>query len=287
MLLSVSFTSLIRPETVDNHSHNSGYINNSYFQISPPANVHTHRRTNGTVNTLANGKIANGHVAINIPSSSVIGQDDHEDGGDGEGGNRTLERQKVSYVRKKSSTGSKAYPREIKKTLLAFLFMVFNMFLTGASLAIVHEYLPETPPLPDQILDRINYQKWALFGCEYVIQLQTVMALLVVLLHKHRFLVLRRAFLIVGVLYMYRSITFFVTNLPKSDPEYHCAPKTNGTLNFFEVMRRSLKIVTGLGLTMNGNHVYCGDFIYSGHTMILFTGYLVIKECKKSLVNFR
>jgi hypothetical protein len=26
--------------------------------------------------------------------------------------------------------------------------------------------------------------------------------------------------------------------------------------------------------------VYCGDYIYSGHTMTLIMGYLVIKECK-------
>jgi len=39
--------------------------------------------------------------------------------------------------------------------------------------------------------------------------------------------------------------------------------------------------LSGMGLSINGKHVYCGDYIYSGHTMALVTAYLVIKECKK------
>jgi shingomyelin synthase len=35
-----------------------------------------------------------------------------------------------------------------------------------------------------------------------------------------------------------------------------------------------------MGLSMNGQHVYCGDYIYSGHTMILVMGFLAIKECR-------
>ena len=42
---------------------------------------------------------------------------------------------------------------------------------------------------------------------------------------RHRFIVLRRIMLLVGVLYLYRSVTMWVTALPAADPEYECAPK--------------------------------------------------------------
>ena len=33
-----------------------------------------------------------------------------------------------------------------------------------------------------------------------------------------------------------------------------------------------------MGLSINGKHVYCGDYIYSGHTMTIIMACLIIKE---------
>lgn len=33
-----------------------------------------------------------------------------------------------------------------------------------------------------------------------------------------------------------------------------------------------------MGLSINGQHVYCGDYIYSGHTVILTVSSLLIQE---------
>ena len=46
------------------------------------------------------------------------------------------------------------------------------------------------------------------------------------------------------------------------------------------IAERVLKIISGGGLSINGKHVYCGDYIFSGHTMVLTMAYLVIKTCK-------
>jgi shingomyelin synthase len=37
-------------------------------------------------------------------------------------------------------------------------------------------------------------------------------------------------------------------------------------------------VLKGMGLSINGQHVYCGDYIYSGHTVILTVSSLLIQE---------
>lgn len=143
------------------------------------------------------------------------------------------------------ATTVKRYPREIKKTLVALLFTAANFVLTCVSLAFVHEDRPLTNPLPDQILDRIHYKEWALFGSEYLISIQMTTVGVVVFFHKHRFIVLRRILLIVGCLYLYRAITMWVTVLPAPDPKYKCAPKFDDSLTFREMTKRVFTIMTG------------------------------------------
>ena len=70
----------------------------------------------------------------------------------------------------------------------------------------------------------------------------------------------------------------FVTNLPKADPSYHCADTAKDGLSVTMILYRSFTILTGFGLSMNGKHIYCGDYIYSGHTMTMILAHLIIKE---------
>lgn len=167
------------------------------------------------------------------------------------------------------------------KTLLAGLFLIFAWVATTTSLALTHERLPEYntshDSLPDLILDNIKYQSWGLDASEITIMICTWMAFLVTIFHKHRFIVLRRIFLLVGIHYYYRAVTMYVTVLPKSNDDYVCAPKA-GNVTFIVIFQRVLKLLSGMGLSINGKHVYCGDYIYSGHTMTLIMTYLVIKE---------
>ena len=37
-------------------------------------------------------------------------------------------------------------------------------------------------------------------------------------------------------------------------------------------------MLLGFGLSINGRHSYCGDYLFSGHTVILTLGFLVIRE---------
>lgn len=45
-------------------------------------------------------------------------------------------------------------------------------------------------------------------------------------------------------------------------------------------MRRIMKLLAGGGLSITGAHDMCGDYLYSGHTVMLTLTYLFIKECK-------
>lgn len=78
---------------------------------------------------------------------------------------------------------------------------------------------------------------------------------------------------------MMRSITMYVTVLPVASKTYYCSPKANSTTPIL-VTKRVFQLLSGLGLSINGKHTYCGDYIYSGHTVIHVLSYLIFKECK-------
>ncbi|XP_057667125.1 phosphatidylcholine:ceramide cholinephosphotransferase 2-like isoform X2 [Diorhabda carinulata] len=169
------------------------------------------------------------------------------------------------------------FPQERCKTLLAAVIMMFSFILTLTSLSLVHERVPNYPPLPDVFLDNVPAYDWALDVSEYIIIFSVNTSLIAMIFHKHRFIVFRRIFLIMSLLYMYRAITMYVTVLPKSNINYPCAPKSNETSPLM-IVKRVVKLMTGMGLSVNGQHVYCGDFIYSGHTVILTFTFLLVSE---------
>ena len=191
--------------------------------------------------------------------------------------------------------GQEQIPQEPCKTIAALIFFLGGALSAAVSLAATHDRLPATAPLPDIVHEHVSYQKWGLDWCEYLLILSTLTAISVVLLHQHRFIVIRRIFLLLGILYYYRSLCFWVTVVPKADIHYHCNNRSDDvsmtgelydlkSANFLifcsEYVRRVVGITIGGGLSINGMHVYCGDYIFSGHTVALTMGYLVIKQCK-------
>jgi len=163
------------------------------------------------------------------------------------------------------------------KTLLAGLFLGTGFLATTLSLTVTHDRYPETDPLPDIVFENVKYQAWGLMASEYVLLLLLYTAVMVVLLHSHRLIILRRIWFLLGILYYYRALTMFITVLPKSDETYTCLPKSNNTTPMV-YLRRMLTIISGGGLSINGNHVYCGDYIFSGHTVTLTMAALTINQ---------
>lgn len=174
---------------------------------------------------------------------------------------------------------SEPFPKEKIKTVIAFLCLVICSVITMGSLAFVHERLPDRsyPPLPDIFLDNLPNYSWALTATEVIIVVSGTVTVLLSLFHKHRFIVFRRLFLMLAVLYLMRSITMFVTVLPVANPSYYCSPKVkNATM--FTILNRVPQLLSGLGLAINNKHTFCGDYIFSGHTVVLVMAYLMISE---------
>uniref|UniRef100_A0A182PDW0 Uncharacterized protein n=1 Tax=Anopheles epiroticus TaxID=199890 RepID=A0A182PDW0_9DIPT len=172
------------------------------------------------------------------------------------------------------------YPKEIGKTLLALIFLALNFFLATVSLSLVHDRVPDRDlygPLPDAFLDRVQAQDWALDVSEILIMVVVNSCVLLITFHKHRFIVMRRVFLLLSILYMMRSLTMYVTVLPVSSRTYYCSPKSNAS-SAGVIVKRAFQLISGMGLSINGKQIYCGDYIYSGHTVTLVLGYLVISE---------
>ena len=95
-------------------------------------------------------------------------------------------------------------PEERIKTLLSFLWLWSGFFATTTSLALTHEKVPDTAPLPDALLDNINYQRWGLDLSEVLLVLNSLIGAVVVFSNIHRLIILRRVWLILGILYYYR-----------------------------------------------------------------------------------
>ena len=118
---------------------------------------------------------------------------------------------------------------EIWKTCLFFLFLLSGMVTTTVSLIITNENVPEDPSLPDPLLDQVTYWPAGVVVSETIMALAMITAFATVMMHRHRSIILRRVFFIVGMMYFYRAFTMSITVLPKPDQHWAC-PKQNTSL---------------------------------------------------------
>ena len=60
-----------------------------------------------------------------------------------------------------------------------------------------------------------------------------------VMSHRHRLVILRRVWFMLGILYYYRAVTMFITVLPKPDESYTCAQKIED-VTLFDITRSEI-----------------------------------------------
>ncbi|XP_052396120.1 phosphatidylcholine:ceramide cholinephosphotransferase 2 isoform X2 [Carassius gibelio] len=170
-------------------------------------------------------------------------------------------------------------PAEWWKTGIAFIWAAFNLVLTTVMITVVHERVPDksiSPPLPDKFFDYVPRFEWAFSVTEVNGMILVALWFIQWLFLKHRAIVGRRFFFLQGMLYLYRMVTMYITTLPVPSMHMHCAPKLYGDSQ--GKIKRVLQLVSGGGLSITGSHLMCGDFLYSGHTVMLTLTFLFIQE---------
>uniref|UniRef100_A0A0K0E3B4 PAP2_C domain-containing protein n=1 Tax=Strongyloides stercoralis TaxID=6248 RepID=A0A0K0E3B4_STRER len=171
------------------------------------------------------------------------------------------------------------FPSERYKTLIAFLLCSLSAFGNTVILSYVHDFRPTSKPLPDISFSFTPYTPSLLYYNEFIMVSLSLTALTICILHKYRWILLRRLFIIAAILYFGRMFALLFTTLPNADPNYPCAPRfTDNNRTISGVLRRAIRVFFGAGLQVNGNLNLCGDYIYSGHTVILVISTLFINE---------
>lgn len=163
-----------------------------------------------------------------------------------------------------------------KRIMVAVMFLIIAVLFNLTILAVIHERVPmDEPPLPDISFSLLPKNDKALDVSEYIIMFMCTTTVLMIVLHRYRSILIRRLCLMLGLLYLFRAICMGVTQLPVANKQYYCSPKLNQTrlAAWWELIPIILTRVThmslGMGLSVNGKHSFCGDYIFSGHTVVL------------------
>lgn len=156
---------------------------------------------------------------------------------------------------------------------VALLFAAFNMILNFLVLAIIHDIAPRSTPLPDLSFKILPNWEWGLTVAEYIISLQAFVVLVLLFLHRSRVILFRRLCLIMGVIYFARAVCMSSTQVPLIKRGYCDKNPLPADVSWGAyisiIINRVLYMLWGFGLSINGKHVYCGDYIFSGHTVTL------------------
>merc|ERR1711972_534066 len=76
----------------------------------------------------------------------------------------------------------------------------------------------------------------------------------------------------------------FATNLPVPGTHLKCAKKSHGDVGL--ILVRAIKLGATFGTSLAGNHMFCGDYMYSGHTIMIMTFYLFLRMYVPSTNRF-
>uniref|UniRef100_A0AC35THZ3 PAP2_C domain-containing protein n=1 Tax=Rhabditophanes sp. KR3021 TaxID=114890 RepID=A0AC35THZ3_9BILA len=171
------------------------------------------------------------------------------------------------------------FPNDKKKCGIALVMLFFAAFCNDFTLSYIHERVPNQPPLPDIVFSNTQYNGSFLKYAEYLMLILFFTMAVVVLLHKYRWIIVRRIATIGSLLYLGRCVTMFVTQLPVADTNYQCSPTfSDKDRTLWNIFLRAAGIFSGAGLTINNKISLCGDYIYSGHTIVFLITTLFIRE---------
>uniref|UniRef100_A0A182K3Y4 Sphingomyelin synthase-like domain-containing protein n=1 Tax=Anopheles christyi TaxID=43041 RepID=A0A182K3Y4_9DIPT len=152
-------------------------------------------------------------------------------------------------------------------------------WITAFVMVVVHERVPDMkkyPPLPDIFLDNVPHIPWAFHMCEVTGTILFCIWICVLVVHKHRMVLLRRFFALAGTVFLLRCVTMLITSLSVPGTHLECTPHDHKfddsnvriTEMIYLRISRAYTIWSGLGMSIQGVRT-CGDYMFSGHTVAL------------------
>jgi sphingomyelin synthase-related protein 1 len=166
------------------------------------------------------------------------------------------------------------------KTFLSIIYCFCTCLWTSFVLTIVHNRVPDMnkyPPLPDIILDNVPLINWAFYATEIIAIFLGILMITILIFHKYRFIILRRIFSLGGTIFILRSITMIITSLSVPGIHIKCSSQRYNSLT--NQIIGAWDILSGAGLAIKGVRT-CGDYMFSGHTVVLTLLTHFICECK-------
>ena len=86
--------------------------------------------------------------------------------------------------------------------------------------------------------------------CEVTAMMLFIVWCLVVLFHKHRFIIMRRFFSLCGTIFLLRCITMLITSLSVPGTHLECTPRPYGDI--WNKIQSAYSIWSGGGMTLQG-----------------------------------
>ena len=114
------------------------------------------------------------------------------------------------------------------RTLLSTVYCFLALIITSLTMTVVHDRVPDMnryPPLPDIFLDNMPLVPWAFYICELSASIMGFILVMVIVLHKHRLILIRRICAIVGTVFLLRCVTMFLTSLSVPGVHLECSGK--------------------------------------------------------------
>lgn len=158
---------------------------------------------------------------------------------------------------------------EAWKALLAMAYFFLVTLITAFVMVFVHDRVPDMatyPPLPDIFLDNVPLIPWAFQMCEFCGCILFSIWFLILVFHRHRFILLRRMFSLFGSVFLLRCVTMLITSLSVPGKHLECKARPYGTWS--ERVHQAYLIWSGGGMSLQGVRT-CGDYMFSGHTVVL------------------
>ncbi|VDL70283.1 unnamed protein product [Nippostrongylus brasiliensis] len=173
-------------------------------------------------------------------------------------------------IRTVESPDTKA--KSLAKLFIAFFYCLSSLLITAFVMVLVHDRVPDMkmyPPLPDIVLDNLPLIPWAFDVCELIGVALCFIWFIVLVFHKHRVVIMRRMFSLVGTVFLLRCITMLITSLSVPGVHLECRAKSYGTP--MDKLMQAFHIWSRLGMSIQEKEQLqgvrtCGDYMFSGHT---------------------